>query len=158
MQLVEQHHIDRHDPRFAALDAATFASKNLYNATLYRTRQAYIHENHRVMAYSELNQLTQATLEYRALPAKVAQWVLKQVDAAWKSYFAAVATWTVYSAKFTGHPRLSKYLDKQGRNLLVYTDQAISRHPKNAGWVLPSGLPVRVATKHTYAEIAQVRL
>jgi putative transposase len=158
MQLVEQHRIDRHDSRFAALDAATFASKNLYNAANYRMRQAYIHENHRVMAYSALDQLMQATLEYRALPAKVAQWALKQVDAAWKSYCAAVAEWSVHPAKFTGHPKLPKYLDKQGRNLLVYTDQAISRDPKNAGWVVPSGVPIHVATKHTHAEIAQVRI
>ena len=31
MKLVEQHRIDRHDTRFAAIDAATFATKNLYN-------------------------------------------------------------------------------------------------------------------------------
>ena len=47
MRLVEQHRIDRHDPRWAAIDAAAFASKNLYNAALYRTRQAYITE-HRI--------------------------------------------------------------------------------------------------------------
>ena len=35
MQLVEQHRIDRHDTRFAAIDVAAFASKNLYNAALY---------------------------------------------------------------------------------------------------------------------------
>jgi hypothetical protein len=29
MQLVEQHRIDRHDARFAAIDAAAFASKHL---------------------------------------------------------------------------------------------------------------------------------
>ena len=50
--------------------------------------------------------------------------------------------------KFLGHPKLPKYLNKQGRNLLVYTDQAISRDPKNAGWVVPSGVPIRVATHH----------
>jgi len=32
MKLVEQHVIERNDPRFAAIDAAAFASKNLYNA------------------------------------------------------------------------------------------------------------------------------
>ena len=47
MRLVEQHRIDRHDPRFAAIDAAAFASKNLYNAALYATRQAFIHERPR---------------------------------------------------------------------------------------------------------------
>ena len=35
VQLAEQHRIDRHDPRFAAIDAAAFTSKNLYNAALY---------------------------------------------------------------------------------------------------------------------------
>jgi hypothetical protein len=37
MQLVEQHRISRTDPRFAALEVAAFASKNLYNAALYHT-------------------------------------------------------------------------------------------------------------------------
>ena len=37
MQLVEQHRIDRHDPRWVAIDLAAFASKNLYNAALYLT-------------------------------------------------------------------------------------------------------------------------
>jgi putative transposase len=158
VQLVEQHRIDRHDPRFAAIDAATFASKNLYNASLYHKRQAYIFENHRIISYQDLDRLMQPTAEYRALPAKVAQWVLKQVDGAWKSYFAAVAAWNAHPEQFKGHPKLPKYLDKQGRNLLVFTDQAISRDSKNAGWVVPSGVPIRVATKHTHAEIAQVRL
>lgn len=158
MQLVEQHRIDRYDPRFAVIDAATFASKNLYNAALYRKRQAYIFEDHRIISYKDLDKQMQPTAEYRALPAKVAQWVLKQVDAAWKGYFAAVAVWNAHPEKFKGHPKLPKYLHKQGRNLLVYTDQAISRDPKNAGWVVPSGVPIRVATKRTHAEIAQVRL
>ena len=61
MQLVEQHRIDRHDPRFAAIDAATFASKHLYNAALYLKRQAYIHDNHRVIAYQDLDKQMQAT-------------------------------------------------------------------------------------------------
>ena len=52
MQLVEQHRIDRHDARFAAIDAAAFASKNLYNAALYATRQAFIHQS-RVISYEE---------------------------------------------------------------------------------------------------------
>ena len=34
MQLTEQHIIDRKDPRYAVIDAASFASKNLYNAAL----------------------------------------------------------------------------------------------------------------------------
>jgi len=60
--------------------------------------------------------------------------------------------------KFQGHPKLPKYRDKQGRNLLTYTIQVISRHSKNAGWIVPSGLPIRVATQCAYATIGQVRI
>ncbi len=158
MQLVEQHRIDRHDPRWKAIDEATFASKNLYNAALYVKRQAYIHEHYRVISHTDLDKQMQPTAEYRALPAKIAQWVLKQVCAAWESYFAAVAEWERNPAKFLGHPKLPQYLAKDGRNLLVYTAQAISRDPKNAGWIVPSQVPIRVATKLMHAEMAQVRL
>ena len=44
MQLVEQHLIRKTDPRYAAIDRAAFASKNLYNQANYQIRQAYIYE------------------------------------------------------------------------------------------------------------------
>jgi putative transposase len=44
MQLVEQHVIRKADTRYAAIDQAAFASKNLYNAANYLVRQAFIHE------------------------------------------------------------------------------------------------------------------
>src|SRR4030095_12088375 len=71
MQLVEQHRIDCHDSRWGAIDGASFASKNLYNAPLYLTRQAYLNDQS-VIGYAQLDKLTQSTSEYRALPAKVA--------------------------------------------------------------------------------------
>jgi IS605 OrfB family transposase len=112
MQLVEQHRIDRYDARFAAIDAAAFASKNLDNAALSLTRQAFIHEQ-RVISCEELARDMKASVEFRALPAKVAQWVLRQVALAWKSYFAACAAWEANPSRFLGHPKLPKYLDKQ---------------------------------------------
>ena len=50
MQLTEQHVIDRSDPRYAVIDAAAFASKNLYNAALYEMRQAFINSSGRPLA------------------------------------------------------------------------------------------------------------
>ena len=38
MQLFEKHVIRKSDPRFALIDRAAFASKNLYNAALYEIR------------------------------------------------------------------------------------------------------------------------
>jgi putative transposase len=85
MQLVEQHIIDKNDPRYAAIDAAAFASKNLYNAALYEMRQAFIHEG-RCISYNQLDKLMQSHEAYQALPAKVAQWVLRGLVDNWKSF------------------------------------------------------------------------
>jgi hypothetical protein len=82
MQLTEQHVIDRSDPRYAVIDAAAFASKNLYNAALYEMRQAFIFQGKR-LTYNQMDKLMQQHEAYKALPAKVAQQVLKQLDEAW---------------------------------------------------------------------------
>src|SRR5262249_13571219 len=157
MQLVKHYRIDRHDPRWAAIDAAAFASTNLYNVVLYLTRQAYIKDDI-ILGYGELDRLLQPTEEYRALPAKVAQWVLKQVCLAWTSYFASCREWEAHPEKFFGHPKLPHYRDKQGRNLLTCALQPISQHPKNRGSIVPSSLAVRAATEQPFDAIAQVRI
>ncbi|HEU4784555.1 MAG TPA: transposase [Ktedonobacterales bacterium] len=99
------------------------------------------------MSYGDLDHLMQPTGQYRALPAKVAQWVLKQVCLAWKSYFAACVAYQASPNAFLGHPKLPKYLDKRGRNLLVYTEQAISSVALREGAIMCSGLSVRIATR-----------
>lgn len=70
MQLVEQHVIDRTDPRYATTDAAAFASKNLYNAALYLVRQTFIFE-HRYLNDNEIQKRIQSHEAYKALPANV---------------------------------------------------------------------------------------
>ena len=79
MQLVEQHIINRNDPRFALIDAAAFKSKNLYNATNYEIRQAFIHEG-KYLNYSEMQWRMQSHEAYKALPAKVSQQILMMLD------------------------------------------------------------------------------
>ncbi len=158
MRLVERHVITRADPRFAALDAAAFASKNLYNQALYVTRHAFIHEQ-RVILYPELAREMKTTATYRALPRKVSQWVLRQVALAWQSYFAACAAWKADPSRFLGHPRLPRYQDKQrGRNLLVYTTQALRLSALRQGVILPSMLGIRVRTQQSPHAIQQVRI
>jgi putative transposase len=157
MQLVEQHRIDRHDPRWRAIDEAAFASKNLYNAVNYLKRQAFIHEQ-RIVPLSEVYHAVKETPEYRALPAKVANWVLQQVFAAWSSYFAACQAYQETPVKFLGHPKLPGYLAKDGRNLVSYEDKAFSRNKTNAGLILPSGLDIRVQTNQPRDRIAMVRI
>ncbi len=158
MQLVEQHIIDRKDPRYAVIDAAAFKSKNLYNAALYETRQAFIHQG-MYLFYEEMDKCMQPHEAYRALPAKVAQQVLKQVAGAWKAFREAKVAYEEDPSKFTGRPCLPKYKHKtEGRNILMYTIQAISRGKNGLkrGIIKPSMLPISIKTKQKH--IDQVRI
>ena len=74
--LVEQHVIKASDPRFAQIDAAAFAAKNLYNLGNYTIRQSWL-AGDGYIPYTRLDKLLQAHEAYRALPSKVSQLVLK---------------------------------------------------------------------------------
>ena len=84
---------------------------------------------------------------YKALPAKVSQQVLRVLDKNWRSFSQALKAWQANPDKFLGRPKLPKYKDKQhGRNLLVYTIQAISKLALRRGIIHPSGLPLEIQT------------
>jgi putative transposase len=54
MQLVEQHVIKSNSPMWKAIDAAAFASKNLYNVANYIVRQAFINEKCWIRLYGPM--------------------------------------------------------------------------------------------------------
>src|SRR5215469_1730195 len=156
MRLVEQHVISKRDPRYTVIDEAAFKSKNLYNAALYLVRQSYIHEG-KYLNYHELQKRMQSHEAYKALPAKVSQQVLMQLDHDWDSFFKARDAYEKDPSKFLGRPKLPKYKHKtEGRNILVYTIQAISKPGLKRGLVQPSMLPIEIQTKHK--DIDQVRI
>jgi putative transposase len=95
--------------------------------------------------------------DYCALPRKVSQWVLKQVDHDWQAHFAAMTEWETHPEKFLGRPRLPQYKHKsKGRNLLIYTDQAVSRVALGKGLILLSQLKISVKTDQR--QLDQVRI
>ena len=160
MQLVEQHCISKRDPRYAIVDAAAFKSKNLYNAALYEMRQAFLHQGI-YLSYEEMDKRMQPHEAYNALPAKVAQHVLKQLADAWKAFREAQASYEEDPSRFTGRPKLPQYKHKtEGRNLLIYTMQAVSRGKKSLGRgiIKPSMLPIEVKTQQDPKTIDQVRI
>lgn len=160
MQLVEQHIIDQKDQRYQAIDAAAFASKNLYNAALYEIRQAFLH--HSVsLSYPEMDTQMQSHEAYKALPAKVAQQVLRLLEKNWKSFFEGCKAYQDDPSTFKARPRLPGYKHKtEGRNVLVYTMQAISRGKRTLQRriIQPSGLTIQVKTRQEPEKIAQVRI
>src|SRR3984893_6509648 len=105
-------------------------------------RQAFIHQGI-YLSYEEMDKRMQPHEAYKALPAKVAQHVLKQLADAWKAFKEAKASYEEDPAKFTGRPRLPKYKHKtEGRNILIYTVQAISKKGLKRGLFQPSMLPI----------------
>jgi IS605 OrfB family transposase len=156
MQLVEKHMISKTDARFADVDRAAFASKNLYNAALYEIRQEFIFCG-KYLNYNQMDKRMQKHEAYRLLPRKVSQQVLKLLDKNWASYFAAIKAYEEDPSKFRGRPKLPGYKDKQeGRNILVYTIQALSKPALRDGIIKPSQLGIEIRTRHR--NIDQVRI
>ncbi|MBP0030121.1 MAG: transposase [Roseofilum sp. Guam] len=127
MKLAERH-IITHSHRFwNEIDELSWHSKNLYNAANYLIRQNFIY-GHGYLNYNRMDKFMQKTEQYRALPAKVSQQVLRGLDKNWQSFFASNQADKVNKEKFLGKPKIPQYKNTQkGRNLLVYTQQALSQ-------------------------------
>src|SRR5260370_25254209 len=100
MQLVEQHIISKGDPRYARIDAAAFASKNLWNLANYYVRQSFIFE-HTYLDNIAVYHLVCRLLLYKKHPAKVSNQVLLQLHNAWLDCFEAMAKSREHPAQYT---------------------------------------------------------
>lgn len=135
MKLIQKHLIKRKHKFYREIDRLAFLSKNLFNCGIYLCRQA-IFKGQKRPNYYQLYQQLKSSTDYKALPAKVSQQVLMQVDRCFKSYEQALLVWFKTPSQFTGKPKLPKYQDKiKGRNLLVYTIQAISQTELKKGLI-----------------------
>jgi putative transposase len=105
MQLVERHLIRTHDPRFALIDRAAFASKNLYNQANYQIRQSFIHEG-KYLPYAEIFHRLKHHDAYHGLPRKVSNAILIQLHKNWLSFFEAMQAYRDDPTPFTGRPKL----------------------------------------------------
>ena len=126
MKLVQKHLIKYNHKNFAQIDNLAFLSKNLYNCAVYLSRQAYF-KGEKSPTMTDLHHQLKTEEDYKALPAKVSQLVLKQVEKTFKSFFAANKEYKKCTDKFTG------------RNLLTYNYQAVSQKLLKQGIINPSG-------------------
>lgn len=169
MQLVERHIINKNNSFFKELDCISFLSKNLYNKANYIIRQEFISTTREKelgsrskanwIRYNQIQKQLQneKDFDYTELPTKVSQHVLKLLDKNWVSFFRSIKDWNRNKSKYTGKPKLPKYKDKKsGRNVLIYTIQAISEKQLKNGFVLLSGTSVKIKTKQK--DIQQVRV
>jgi len=157
MQLVERHVIRKTDSRYQAIDAAAFASKNLYNLANYHMRQSFIHTG-TYLGYAAVYHLVKGSDAYTALPRKVSNDVLRLLDKNWKAFRNALAAWYEDPSQFLDRPCLPRYKDKQkGRNILIYDIQALSKKGLKRGVIQPSGLGgIVIRTKQTTVKQARI--
>ena len=125
VQRVEKHIIKPNNPYYSMLDEFCFKSKNLYNFANYQIRQKFC-ETGEFINYNTMDKLLKQKdmdFDYRNMPvAQSAQQCLRLLEKNWKSFFASVKDYKRNPSKYTGRPRLPKYLDKNGRNILILTN------------------------------------
>lgn len=128
MHLTTTIHIKANDPRFDLLDEYAFKCKNLANTAIYINRQVLFEFNTSPSAFELINNFTATNNpDYKAIPAKVAQQTIMQVQQNFQSFWASIKAYHKDPSKFTGRPRPPKYLDKaKGRANIIFTKQAIS--------------------------------
>ena len=158
MQLVERHIIKSTHKLFKECDQLAFKAKNLYNQALYRVRQHFFKTGDYLNYNAVQKQLqNEKQVDYIALPAKVSQQVLKNLDKNFLSFFRANKAYQKTPTKFKAKPKIPKYKHKQkGRSLLTYTNQAVSKVSLKQGIIKLSKTNVKLKTKQK--SVQQVRI
>lgn len=122
---VERHIINKNNKYYKLLDEFCFMSKNLYNFANYNIRKQFIEEN-KWLRYNDMDKLFKQknmNFDYKNMPtAQSAQQDLMLLEKNWKSFFKSVKDYAKHPDKYTGRPKLPKYLPKNGRNILVLTN------------------------------------
>lgn len=136
MQLVERRVIKQGHSAWSRIDEMSFAAKNLYNVANYNCRQAYFNGGEKLVpGYNSLYHLIKDCEQYQALPAKIAQQTLMLVAQNWLAYFAGLEKYQINPHEFTGKPKPPQYLDKDGRHVLTFTEQATSKPSLDIGLI-----------------------
>lgn len=110
------------------LDGFCFNAKNLYNHANYIVRNTFVKDNIWVRA-NELDKILRNDLaypDYKNMPtAQSAQQTLRLLDKNWYSFFKAIKDWSKNKDKYLGRPKLPKYKKKDGRCMLILTNQEV---------------------------------
>jgi putative transposase len=121
-------------------------------------RQSFIFE-HSYLNDTAVYHLVKSSDAYQALPRKVSNQVLIQLDKAWTAFFEAVEAYREHPEQFTGRPKLPKYKHKtEGRNLLVFELGAIWKTHLAYREIAVSQLGWLVETKQNPKLVKQVRI
>lgn len=118
---VEQHIISKKHKLFKYCNTICFQSKNLYNLANYYIRQEFI-INKKWLRYNELDKILKNTTEYKLLPSQTSQQLLILLDKNWNSFFKKSKNYFKDKDRYN-KPKLPKYKDKNGKNIIIFTNQ-----------------------------------
>lgn len=100
----------------------------MYNHANYIVRQEFCSTNTWIR-YQGLDTILKADKEYpdyTNMPtAQSAQQILRLLDKNWTSFFKSIKDWSKHKDRYLGRPRLPKYKSKNGREMLVMTNQNV---------------------------------
>lgn len=119
---VERHLIKRSNSMWKTIDYYCWESKNVYNAANYILRQEFIN-NQKWIRYPELDKIMRNCSSYYDLGSQSSQMVLRLLDKNWVSFFNGIKNWSKTKRNnYLGKPSLPNYKDKNGRNILMITN------------------------------------
>ena len=128
VQRVEKHLIKQNNSFYPMFCDFAHKSKNLYNHANFLVRNEFI-KNDKWLRYGELDKILKADLEfddYKKMPtAQAAQQILRLLEKDWKSFFTAIKDWSKHKDKYLGRPKLPKYKPKDGKHILILTNQNV---------------------------------
>lgn len=157
MRQVEKHVIKNGHEWLDYCALITTISRQLYNTAQFTQRQGFFY-GWGTQSQAKLDVLFKLQENYKALPAKVAQLVLKQNTDAWIAYYRALTAYKVDSTKFTGKPKPPSYIDD--KNLVKFNNQAVGRREFSKGCIVPSMSPIRIPVKPglKFEDLCEVRI
>lgn len=164
IQQVEKHMIKKGHPYYNMFCEYTHLAKNLYNHANYLVRKEFI-DSGKWLRDQDLDKILKKDFEfsdYRNMPgAQCAQQVLRLLDANWKSFFKTIKDWSKNKNKYSGKPKLPKYKSKDGKMVLIVTNQQVKQKsdllhfPKSfCGFTVKP----RCVTLNNFEKINQVRV
>ena len=92
MQLTETHQIRPNHKLYSICDELCFKSKNLYNAALFEFRQSFFDKELNTLTWQNINRIFNQSnqFDYRELPSKVSNTVLKKLGNNLSSFWSLV--------------------------------------------------------------------
>ncbi|MEG4626962.1 transposase [Microcoleus sp. w1-18aA5] len=160
MELVERHIIKPNHRFYREADRLSLLCKNLYNSANYIYHKKFF-------ASQQTNALAvdhalKTSPDYKALPAKLAQSTIGLEIKAWTSYYLGVRNYQEYTTKFKTAAQSPHYQGSRdrkrenGRYVVVFNCQAVSKRALKKGYVRPSGTNIWLPSKVT--SILEIRI